>query len=389
MKDNRMLRAISLFTGCGGMDFALRDSGVDVVFANDIIPETMETCARHFPEVDFHLEDIRNLSKFPAADIVTGGYPCQSFSMGGNRSPGSDPRTYLFREFARVVDKVHPKFFVAENVSGLKSVQDGKWLSLQLDTFNRVGRVGYHIAMALLNARDYGVPQRRKRVLIVGVRKDLGLHYHFPSPTHGKAETAGKTRLLPYTSHGDAIRHLPLDAPGEFYERPHDPEGNFSWYYMSRNRKAPWAAPSFTIVANFRHITLHPASPTMRLVWSNLADGWKQKWEFTDIYEHLSIDKNLPCLEKPRRLSWREAALIQTFPRDFEPAGKLEKKFEQIGNAVPPMLMRAVLKGLIDGTALHDYPGDDGQFIATPEQMMMFGAARSSSDDDEPEQAAG
>jgi DNA (cytosine-5)-methyltransferase 1 len=371
------------------MDFALRDCGFDVVWGNDVSPEAEETLGRYFPEIDFHLDDIRHLRKFPTASIVTGGYPCQSFSMGGNRAPADDPRTFLFQEFARVVDAVHPKYFVAENVSGLKSIQDGQWLALQLDTYNNIGRYGYHIAMALLNARDYGVPQRRKRVFIVGVRKDLGAHYHFPHPTHGPLESAKKSGLKPYTSHGEAIRHLPLDAPGEYYERPHDPEGNFSWYYMSRNRKAPWAEPSFTIVANFRHITLHPASPTMRLVWSNLADGWKQKWEFTDKYEHLSVDPSLPGLEKPRRLSWREAAAIQTFPRRFEPAGKLEKKFEQIGNAVPPMLMRAILKGIADESALKDYPGQHAQFIADPEQIQMFREDDDADNSDSVEQARG
>jgi DNA (cytosine-5)-methyltransferase 1 len=235
-------------------------------------------------------------------------------------------------------------------------VQDGRWLELQLKTFNEIGKYGYHIASKVLDARDYGVPQKRKRVFIVGVRKDLGLHYHFPAQSHAKAALAQERNLKPWTSHGEAIKHLPLDAPGEFYERPHDPEGNFSWYYMSRNRKAKWAEPAFTVVANFRHITLHPASPTMRLLWSNLADGWKQKWEFSDEYEHLAFDPTLPILEHPRRLTWREAALLQTFPEGFEPVGKLEKKFEQIGNAVPPMLMKAVLKGIVDGKALHPFP---------------------------------
>lgn len=365
------MRAISLFSGCGGIDFALRSLGVDTVFANDIIPEAGETIRRYFPETDFVLEDVRRLSTFPSADIVTGGYPCQSFSMGGNRKPESDPRTYLFREFARVVDTVRPRFFVAENVSGLKSVQDGRWLKLQIETFNSIGGCGYNIAMAELNARDYGVPQRRKRVVIVGVRKDLGLHYHFPKATHGRPDKAAKEGLLPWISHGEAIRHLPLSAPGEYYERPHDPEGNFSWYYMSRNRKAKWTDPSFAIVANFRHITLHPASPTMRLIWSNLADGWKQKWDFSEEYEHLSFDPSLPVLERPRRLSWREAALIQTFPDGFEPAGKLEKKFEQIGNAVPPRMMAAVLSRIVDASGLHTNPGAHAQRVEDL-QLALF-----------------
>jgi DNA (cytosine-5)-methyltransferase 1 len=365
------MRAISLFSGCGGIDFALRDLGVDVIFANDIIPEAGTTFHKYFPETDFALADVRTLNKFPDVDIVTGGYPCQSFSMGGKRDPKNDPRTYLFQEFARVVDQVHPKFFVAENVSGLKSVQDGRWLKLQLETFNRIGKVGYHVATTVLNARDYGVPQRRKRVLIVGVRKDLGVHYHFPNPTHGNALAVQKNGVLPYASHGEAIRHLPLDAPGEYYERPHDPEGNFSWYFMSRNRKAKWTDPSFAIVANFRHITLHPACPTMKLLWSNLADGWKQKWGFSDEYEHLDYDSTLPILEKPRRLSWREAAAIQTFPRDFEPVGNLEKKFLQIGNAVPPLLMKAVISNIVTGSGLKSYPGLHAQSVSDLQLSLL------------------
>jgi len=366
------LKAISLFSGCGGIDFAARSLGIDVLLANDIIPETKATFGKYFPEVDFVLDDVRSLHKLPNVDLVMGGYPCQSFSMGGKRTPENDPRTFLFNEFARVVNSTAPKYFVAENVSGLKSVQDGRWLKLQLDTFNRAGKHGYHIAMALLDARDYGVPQRRKRVLIVGVRKDLRLHYHFPKPTHGKPSVAQKHGLLPYESHGEAIRHLPLDAPGEFYERPHDPEGHFSWYYMSRNRKRRWQDPAFTVVANFRHITLHPASPTMRLLWSNLADGWKQRWEFTTEYEHLEFDPSLPVLEVPRRLSWREAAAIQTFPAGFEPAGKLERKFEQIGNAVPPRLMQAVLDRIVSGKGLYENPGPHEQFSNFGQQLILL-----------------
>lgn len=366
------LTALSLFCGCGGVDFALRDLGVDVIYANDIFPEAGMTFKQYFPEVDFHSEDIRSLNVFPNVDLVTGGYPCQSFSMGGNRKPESDPRTYLFHEFARVIDTVCPKYFVAENVSGLTSVQDGKWLQLQLETYNSIGGHGYNIATTVLNSRDYGIPQKRKRVFIVGIRKDIGLHYHFPEPTHTKAIDAVKKGLQPYASHGEAIRYLPLDAAGEFYERPNDPEGNFSWYFMSRNRKANWVDPSYTIVANFRHTTLHPASPVMKMVWSNLADGFKQKWDFTNEYEHLNFDSTLPVLEKPRRLSWREAATIQTFPKFFEPFGKLEKKFEQIGNAVPPMLMKAVLNPIITGSGLLDFPGKHAQFAQSSAQQFAL-----------------
>ena len=195
----------------------------------------------------------------------------------------------------------------------------------------------------LLNAADYGVPQFRKRVVIVGVRQDLANGFEFPKPTHAKPKIASKVGLLPHASHGAVIANLPPFPVGEYYERPHDPQGNFAWYFMSRNRRHRWDGPAFTVVANYRHITLHPASPVMELEWSDLANGWKQKWRFTDTYDHLQFCPSFPRLS-PRRLSWQEAAAIQTFPKRFVPTGTLEEKFAQIGNAVPPLLMQQVLR---------------------------------------------
>ncbi|WP_382327879.1 DNA cytosine methyltransferase [Hydrogenophaga sp. UC242_50] len=121
---------------------------------------------------------------------------------------------------------------------------------------------------------------------------------------------------------------------------------------MSRNRKAKWADPAFTVVANWRHITLHPASPVMTLTWSNLADGWKQRWDFSGEYEHLEANPKRKKLETPRRLSWRECARIQTFDAKFTPIGDTESKFTQIGNAVPPKLAEAIFTHLFSGAGL-------------------------------------
>ena len=215
------------------------------------------------------------------------------------------------------------------------------------------------------------VPQTRKRVLIVGVRRDLKKAYVFPEITHGKANKK-KPHLKPFTSHGDAILGLPLWPTGEFYERPHDPEGHFSWYYMSRNRKAEWDEPSYTIVANLRHVTLHPASPMMTLTWSNLADGWKQRWDFSGTYEHLDADPTRPVLKEARRLSWREAAAIQTFPQGFTPEGDLLSKFTQIGNAVPPLLARKIIEPIITGEGLVKSSDKVASERATTEAQMLF-----------------
>lgn len=348
-----MVRTISLFSGCGGKDFGAKRAGACIVFANDNDANACATLRQSFPETNVVEADIADVLTFPDADFVIGGYPCQSFSMGGNRDPSKDKRTHLYEHFARCLNTVKPKYFVAENVDGLQKIQNGSFLSQQTALFELSGEVGYNISIKRLDARDYGVPQKRKRIFIVGIRKDLGCFYEFPLPTHTKTPHLHPDRL-PYTSHGDVIAGLPVWPTGEFYERPHDPEGHFSWYYMSRNRKAKWDAPAYTVVANWRHTTLHPGGPTMELEWSDLKNGWKQKWRFSDHFEHLEKDFSRMRLPEPRRLSWRECARIQTFPRDFEPFGSTESKFTQIGNAVPPDLAEAVIKGIISESSIKE-----------------------------------
>lgn len=348
ISNKKDIKVLSLFSGCGGMDFGIQAAGGHVIFANDILADACATLRKYFPKANVIDGDIANITEFPEADVVVGGYPCQSFSMAGNRTPEKDERTSLYKQFLRVINAVRPNYFVAENVSGLKQLKNGKFLDEQINAYSDAG---YNVFFHVLNARDYGVPQARKRLIIVGIRKELKQAFVFPLPTHGKA-TKKNPSLLPYTSHGDAIGDLPLWPTGEFYERPHDPEGHFSWYFMSRNRKPDWDGPAYTVVANWRHITLHPASPVMKLTWSNLSDGWKQRWDFTDEYDHLATDPTRMVLKEPRRLSWRECARIQTFPRDFEPVGDTESKFTQIGNAVPPKLAEAIFRHLFSGIGL-------------------------------------
>jgi DNA (cytosine-5)-methyltransferase 1 len=347
-KNAEEIRVLSLFSGCGGMDFGVEAAGGHVIFSNDILADACKTLLKYFPDTDILNADISGIQAFPDADIVVGGYPCQSFSMAGNRDPEKDERTNLYKQFLRVVSLVRPNYFVAENVSGLQQLSSGTFLKEQLEAYNKAG---YNVTYQVLNAKDYGVPQSRKRLFIVGVRKELNQLFQFPKPSHGKS-TKSTGELKPYASHGEAIKTLPLWPEGEFYERPHDPDGHFSWYFMSRNRKAKWADPAFTVVANWRHITLHPASPVMTLTWSNLSDGWKQRWDFSDQYEHLEADPKRKKLDKPRRLSWRECALIQTFDNKFTPFGETESKFTQIGNAVPPKLAEVLFTHLFSGTGL-------------------------------------
>lgn len=365
------MNALSLFSGCGGCDFGLEQAGVKVIYANEILEDACLTLSKYFTNAEIDRRDIRIIESFPKADIVCGGYPCQSFSMGGNRNPEKDARTNLFREFARSLALVNPLYFIAENVSGLKKLDGGRFLNEQVATFRECGAHGYRVSVQLLDAKNYGVPQARKRVFIVGVRSDLGQIFRFPAPSHG-IPSKQFPDLLPFASHGECIRDLPIWPTGEFYERPHDPDGHWSWYYMSRNRKALWRGPAYTVVANWRHVTLHPGSPTMKLTWSDLANGWKQRWDFTGQYEHIEEDPTRPTLPDPRRLSWRECARIQGFPKDFEPAGDTESKFEQIGNAVPPRLFRTIVEHLVSGRGLRPYNTETEDFSANIENQMLL-----------------
>ena len=347
------LTTISLFSGCGGSDLGAKRAGADIIFANDISRNSIATYRQYerlltAPGAHIIEGDVAKVKAFPECDLLMGCYPCQSFTMGGRRDPESDQKSRLFTEFRRCLIQSNAKFFVVENVGGIAWLRRGTFLQEHIDAFQSAGKK-YLVNWKLLNAKDFGVPSDRRRVFIVGVRKDIGLFYQFPKNTHGMAGGP----LAPWLSHGDAIAHLWPGSPAEYYDRPNDP---FPWWYLSRNRKRPWDAPSYTISANWRHVPLHPASPTMYMVESNLADGWKQSWDFTDEYDHVDGHSERPKLEHPRRLTWRECAAIQTFPKDFEPVGSPQSKYKQIGNAVPPKLMEAVVQGITDGSCLQRQP---------------------------------
>ena len=343
------LTTISLFSGCGGSDLGARRAGADIIFANDISKNSVATYLKYqhiltVPGAEVVAKDIARIKSFPGCDLLIGCYPCQSFTMGGRRDPESDERSRLFTEFRRCLIQSDPKFFVVENVGGIAWLKQGTFLREHIDAFRSAGR-GYVVNWSLLNAKNFGVPADRKRVFLVGVRGDLGITYRFPLGTHGE----NGHQQANWVSHGDAVSDLWPGAPAEYYDRVDEP---FPWWYLSRNRKRPWDAPSYTISANWRHVPLHPASPTMTMVESNLADGWKQTWMFSEEYEHVLGHPERPILERPRRLTWRECAAIQTFPKDFEPEGSPQSKYRQIGNAVPPRLMEAIVREITTGNGL-------------------------------------
>jgi len=344
----------SLFAGAGGLDLGVELAGLDVilgedkvneilktresfdavrdksifhhVYANDIFTEALETYKMNFTdEVFTHKCDIKKVKEFPKADLIVGGPPCPGYSAAGPRLV-DDPRNFLYLHYIRVLMQVQPKFFILENVKGMMTLGKGEVFKQILEDFEATG---YRIYSKLLNSRDYGVPQTRERVFLVGVREDIDFEYEFPEPTHSKD---GDLLLKPFVTLEEAIGDL-KDNPGDYFT------GSYSTIFMSRNRKKRWDEQSFTIQASGRQAPIHPDGLPMEKVDKN-------KWIFTDGEEN------------NRRLSVKEIARIQTFPDWFEFSdggnlktsenGRLDKKYKQIGNAVPVELARAVARPIAE-----------------------------------------
>ena len=302
----RKIKTISLFSGCGGSDLALKRLGYDVVWANDINAAACETYTDNVGTV-MKCGDIRDFTDFPEADFLVGCYPCQGFTQGGRRQ-SSDSINYLYQEFDRVLRKLTPKAFVVENVNGMAFGENRKLLDNQL---YRYRLAGYRVKWGVLDAKDHGVAQSRKRVFIVGIRSDMDFTYSFPTPRKKK-----KTQQ-------DVLKGFPDWPEGDFNDDP------FHWYYLSRNRRKEWNEPSACIVGHWRHVPLHPMSPPLEKVHAD-------KWVFTE-----------PA--PARRLAYRECAALQGFPKSFKwKRGSVKDRFQMIGNAVPPPLFESVVSNLND-----------------------------------------
>ena len=185
------LKAVSLFSGCGGFDYGATQAGVKIIWANDHDPYAAAAYRSIMPDVPFTLGDIRKIGNFPKADILIGCYPCTGFSEAARRRSKTmserdlkaNPGNYLYREFLRALRQVKPKFLFVENVKGMLSAEQGWFFERQLEGFRRHG---YHVQFKLMNAAHFGVPQERRRVFIVGVNKSVkNFEYEFPNPTHG------------------------------------------------------------------------------------------------------------------------------------------------------------------------------------------------------------
>ena len=215
------MRVVSLFSGAGGLDLGFVEAGHEVVWANDNDRDAVETYRRNIGD-HIVLGDIREMSTddIPDCDIVIGGFPCQGFSVANAKRHELDERNQLYKEFLRVVAAKRPKFFLAENVKGILSIGKGEVIKAIVRDFEGIDP-GYEVDYRLLNAADYGVPQTRQRVIIVGVRKDVGVVWTYPEPTHSRDGAGG---LPKWVSVEEAIGgypdpDLPNDVPNHVYSK--------------------------------------------------------------------------------------------------------------------------------------------------------------------------
>lgn len=307
--------AVSLFTGCGGSDSGLVALGVDVLMANDVIRYASEVYHANLPETEYVLGDVQKIESFPHADLLVGCYPCQGYSQGGARKANRQIN-FLFQEFGRALRQIRPRAFIVENVSGLLRADNQKLFSKQLRNFRSAG---YSVKSAVLNAADFGIPQNRKRIFIVGTRSDIHFRYEFPYPTHSRDGLSGK----PYLTVKQALDGMPTWPEGEFNDEP------FHWYYLSRDRRCGWDEVAKTIVSRARHVPLHPCSPRLQKIGPD-------KYKF---------ESDQPA----RRFSYRECAVLQGFDQAMkfpETCGK-HSRYRVVGNSVPPALFSAVALPLL------------------------------------------
>lgn len=300
------MNVVSLFSGAGGLDYGFIMAGHNILWANDLYEDAVETYRKnignHIICKDISLIDTNDI---PNCDIVIGGFPCQGFSVANTKRHIKDTRNTLYKQLIRVIQAKRPTFFLAENVKGILSLGKGEVIKAIISDFQSIG---YKVKYKLLNAADYGVPQTRMRVIIVGVREDIDFDYQYPEPTNSQY---GSLITAQWISVGEIMAEIPdPDLPNDL------PNHRYSKYKLGFN-------------GYIGHRPIDPSKPAPTVTGRGDDKGG------------VVI---LPHPNGLRRMSGRELAAVQSFPLNYEFCGPLSSVYRQIGNAVPPLLAYAVAK---------------------------------------------
>lgn len=323
------MNIISLFSGCGGLDLGFIKAGFHVAVANEYDKSIWATYRANHPKTKLIQGDIRQIKESDFAyvgggiDGIIGGPPCQSWSEAGALRGIDDARGQLFFEYIRILKDKQPKFFLAENVKGMLA---NRHHSAVQNILSLLDECGYDVSLTLVNAKDYGVAQERKRVFYIGFRKDLNTHFDFPV---GSTIDDDKKLTLK-----DVIWDLQDSAVAALDKNKTNPNainnneyfiGGFSPMFMSRNRVKGWHEQAFTVQASGRQCQLHPSAPKMIKYGAN---DYRFDEKHLDIY---------------RRMSVREVARVQGFDDDFRFIyDNINDAYKMIGNAVPVPLAHEI-----------------------------------------------
>lgn len=294
------MRVLSLFSGAGGLDLGFKQAGHDLVWANDIDKDACETYAKNIGDhiVCADIKDIQ-IDNLPSADIVIGGFPCQGFSLANMKRNVEDERNLLYKFFYNVIKVKQPMFFVAENVKGILSLGKGSVIKQIESDFQQAG---YITSVNLVNMADYGVPQTRQRVIIIGQRKDVSKEMIVELPAKTNSSKPERDNLPSWLSIQAAICRFPS---------PDEPNDCLNHIYSAYK-------------VEYRNFTGHrqtdPDKPSPTILARGNGKGGVCA---------------IPHYNGKRRLTIRESAAVQTFPDDFYFVGAMNSCYRQIGNAVP------------------------------------------------------
>lgn len=399
-------KAISLFSGAGGMDLGVINAGFEILWANDFEKSAVETYSKNIGN-HIVLGDITKIksNEIPGnvneIDLIIGGFPCQGFSIANKNRSMQDERNFLYKEMLRIIKDKKPKFFIAENVKGILNIEKGKVIEMIKNDFINIG---YNVDVKLINAADYGIPQQRERVFIIG--NNLGLENPFPTPSHADIypgednynkidERYLNTNFKAYITVEETISFLKdIEVRNNYIDKTIILDNNIIYNHVANTsvnetffgrkykvnqfeicdylncwrKKTNWSVKKIDEYFGYAHTAGHwfrkdnnSGSIPKPSDWLKL----KEILKFDDKYDKavltfeekpIKFEQSLRVtnwnrvsdtitatspeihINKKRRLSVRECALIQTFPNDFIFYGKISEMYRQIGNAVPPKL---------------------------------------------------
>lgn len=328
------MNIISLFSGCGGLDLGFEKAGFDIPVANEFDKTIWPTFKANHPRTHLIEGDIRQITRADIAqflpgevDGIIGGPPCQSWSEAGALRGIEDARGQLFYDYIRILTDFKPRFFLAENVSGMLANRHSEAVQNILRLFREAG---YNVSLTLVNAKDYGVAEERKRVFYIGFRNDLEVRFLFPQGSTAEDDKKLTLRDVIWDLQGTAVPAGPKNHRNpEAVNNNEYFTGAFSPIFMSRNRVKSWDEQAFTVQASGRQCQLHPQAPKM-----------------------VKVDVDKCCFVRGkeqlyRRMTIREVARIQGFPDDFRFLYEdTNTAYKMIGNAVPVNLAYEIACGI-------------------------------------------